>query len=76
VIVEGRSQVAPPADSSLGGRLAVEFGRKYGQAYTPEADAWSGDDSGGLRFIEPEKAIAWTAFPTDVTRFTFPGSAP
>lgn len=72
VMVEGRSDVADPPGPELGGRLAVEFSRKYGEmGYAPEADSWDGPDSGGLRVLTPHKAMAWFEFPVDVTRFRF-----
>jgi hypothetical protein len=70
-IVEGRSAAASAVDGDLGDRLAGEFARKYAPTYAPSPDSWSGADAGGLRVLTPEKVIAWTAFPTDVTRFTF-----
>jgi hypothetical protein len=70
-IVEGVSSTVPPVEGALGERLSAEFARKYAPTYTPSPDAWSGLDAGGLRLITPQKVIAWTSFPTDVTRFTF-----
>jgi Pyridoxamine 5'-phosphate oxidase len=73
VIVEGRSDVAPPPGPDLGGRLSSAMAAKYGPlGYSPEPDAWDGADSGGLRVLTPTKAMAWFEFPTDVTRFRFP----
>lgn len=37
--------------------------------YTPEADAWSGPDGGGLRVLTPARVRAWFSLPTDATRF-------
>lgn len=72
VMVEGRSDVADPPGPELGVRLAGEFARKYAAlGYSPEPDAWEGADSGGLRVLVPQKAMAWFEFPTDVTRFRF-----
>lgn len=70
-IVEGESVVPPPVFGELGARLSVEYARKYGPEYTPEPDAWSDRESGGLHVLKPAKVIAWTSFPTDLTRFTF-----
>ena len=76
VIVEGRSDVARPPGPELGGRLARAISAKYGaRGYAPEADAWEGPDSGGLRVFTPSKALAWFDFPIDVTRFRFPSSS-
>jgi hypothetical protein len=71
-IVEGRSLRSEPITGDLGRRLSEEYARKYrSQGYAPPPDAWSGEAAGGMRVLTPEKAIAWTEFPTDVTRFTF-----
>jgi hypothetical protein len=71
-IVEGRSKASPPIGRSQGALLSEEFTRKYGsRGYTPGADAWADDQAGGLRVITPEKVIAWTRFPEDITRFSF-----
>ena len=71
VIVEGRSVASVPIDGELGERLAAEYARKYGEDYSPRPDAWSDDIAGGMRKIQPEKVIAWTEFPKDLTRYTF-----
>lgn len=72
VIVEGHSEVADPPGLELGARLAAAFSAKYAElGYTPEAGSWEGPDSGGLRVLNPRKAMAWFEFPTDVTRFHF-----
>lgn len=72
VIVEGVSVAADPPGPELGGRLSAEFTAKYGDhGYSPKADAWQGPDAGGLRVFTPVKAMAWFAFPADVTRFRF-----
>lgn len=75
VIVEGRSVRPEPVDpGGLGARLSTAFGAKYGaKGYTPEPDAWSDDTAGGLRIVRPEKVLAWTSFPDDMTRFRFGG---
>lgn len=72
VIVEGRSEVAEPPGPELGARLSEAMSGKYGaQGYEPGPDSWEGPDSGGLRVLTPEKAMAWFEFPTDMTRFRF-----
>ncbi|MDP9145295.1 MAG: pyridoxamine 5'-phosphate oxidase, partial [Actinomycetota bacterium] len=71
-IVEGMSQRSEPIVGDLGERLAAEYARKYkAHGYAPEPDAWSNDVAGGMRVLTPEKAIAWSQFPTDMTRFAF-----
>lgn len=70
-IVEGRSIACNPIVGELGERLAGEFVRKYGPDYTPEPDAWSDEMAGGMRRIQPEKVMAWTEFPKDLTRYRF-----
>lgn len=71
VIVEGRSLRPEAIVGELGDRLAAEYSRKYAPAYTPPANAWSDEIAGGMRYIAPRKAMAWTEFPQDLTRFTF-----
>lgn len=69
VIIEGSSMAARAAPKALGERLATAFGKYADDGYAPTPDAWSGDDGGGLRVVTPERALAWFAFPKDVTRF-------
>jgi len=71
VVVEGESHPARADATDLGRRLAEAFGKYHAAGYSPGGDAWSGDDGGGLRVLVPQRALAWSAFPTDCTRFTF-----
>ncbi len=72
VILDGRSRPADPPGAELGARLSAEFCRKYADhGYSPAADAWEGEQSGGLVVFTPDKGLAWFEFPTDVTRFRF-----
>lgn len=71
VIVEGSSRATRADPEDLGARLAEAFAKYHDDDYRPGADAWSGADGGGLRVIVPERALAWTSFPTDCTRFRF-----
>lgn len=71
VIVDGDSYATHADPDGLGNRLAEAFEKYADSGYSPGADSWSGPDGGGLRMIVPRKALAWTAFPTDCTRFTF-----
>lgn len=72
VIVEGASGPTESPGLELGGRLSAEFIRKYGESgYEPSPDSWEGEMAGGLCRFEPTAALAWFAFPTDVTRFRF-----
>jgi hypothetical protein len=71
-IVEGTSVRSDPISGDLGVRLAAEYSRKYKDlSYEPAADAWSDEIAGGMRIVVPLKAIAWSQFPTDLTRFVF-----
>lgn len=70
VIVEGVSAPTRADPDDLGARLAIAF-EKYASDYAPAADSWAGDAGGGLRVLTPKRALAWFAFPTDCTRFTF-----
>lgn len=71
VIVEGTSTATRAEPDTLGAELALAFGKYADAGYRPEADAWSGDDGGGLRVITPQRALAWFDFPKDCTRFRF-----
>jgi hypothetical protein len=71
-IVEGTSERPAPIVGELGARIAAEYRRKYEElGYAPSPDAWSDGIAGGMRVLTPVKAIAWTRFPTDLTRFSF-----
>lgn len=70
-IVEGRSMASDPVVGELGERLAAEYARKYAPEYTPEPGSWSDEIAGGMRNVIPEKVLAWSEFPKDLTRFTF-----
>jgi hypothetical protein len=71
VIVEGRSDATRAEPDGLGRRLATAFEKYHDAGYAPEADAWSGDDGGGLRVLRPRIALAWVDYPVDATRFVF-----
>ncbi len=71
VIVEGLSRASSSVTGDLGSRLAAEYGRKYGPEYAPGPDAWSDEIAGGMRVLAPKRALAWSAFPSDLTRFSF-----
>lgn len=71
VIVEGRSDPARADADDLGARLSAAFSKYHDSGYSPAADAWAGEDGGGLRVLVPERALAWFSFPTDATRFRF-----
>ena len=71
-IVEGTARASEPVLGELGERLSAEYIRKYGRlGYSPRPDAWSGEDAGGLAVLTPERAIAWSRFPADMTRYVF-----
>jgi hypothetical protein len=71
VILEGTSEPTRAPAQTLGARIAAAFEKYHDLGYSPAADAWDGDDGGGLRVFTPRRALAWFAFPTDATRFTF-----
>ncbi len=71
VIVDGASAPVRAPAEPLGARLAEAYGKYHDLGYRPEADAWAGEDGGGLRVLTPRRALAWFSFPTDATRFTF-----
>jgi hypothetical protein len=71
-IVEGTSRPSEPIRGELGERLSAEYGRKYRRlGYAPEPDAWSDDGAGGMCVLTPEKGLAWSKFPEDMTRYVF-----
>ncbi|MBW3605055.1 MAG: pyridoxamine 5'-phosphate oxidase family protein [Actinobacteria bacterium] len=73
VVLDGRSVPSAPVAGEFGQRLSDAFAWKYrDRGYAPSPDAWAGDDAGGLAVFTPRTGLAWTDFPTDVTRFHFP----
>jgi hypothetical protein len=64
VILEGSMRREVPSPE-LASRLIAASKAKYG--YAPPAEAYTT----GLWALRPERARAWSAFPTDVTRFRF-----
>lgn len=70
-IVEGTSLRSEPISRTLGKALAEQFGRKYRPDYEPDPEQWSDEMAGGMRILTPERVLAWSDFPKDVTRFTF-----
>jgi hypothetical protein len=62
VMVEGACE-RHATDAHLAGRLAGASRSKYGYGPDPKpAEVWR---------LRPERALAWTAFPRDATRFVF-----
>jgi Pyridoxamine 5'-phosphate oxidase len=71
-IIEGTARPSEPIVGELGQRLAAEYARKYETlGYAPAADAWSGDDAGGMCVLTAAKGLAWSQFPQDLTRYLF-----
>ncbi len=71
-IIEGMSRPSAPIGGELGERLSAEYSRKYRRlGYEPAPDAWSGEEAGGMCVLTPEKGIAWSRFPDDMTRYVF-----
>lgn len=72
VILEGTSGPTDAPGPEVGARISEAFRHKYAEAgYKPDPDAWEGPDAGGLCRFVPAKAMAWSQFPTDVTRYRF-----
>ena len=71
VIVEGQSLPARAPADALGARISEAFAKYHDLGYRPAADAWAGENGGGLRVLTPQRALAWFTFPTDATRFHF-----
>ena len=71
-IVEGRVSQPDPIVGPFGEVLSAEFSRKYqALGYAPEPDSWAGEYSGGLLTLSPIRALVWTSFPGDLTRFEY-----
>ncbi|NLG99495.1 MAG: pyridoxamine 5'-phosphate oxidase [Chloroflexi bacterium] len=72
VILEGQTVILQGApERSLAERVASEYTQKYAsQGYSPTPDQW---DQGGLFIFTPTKAIGWSKFPEDVTRWKLGG---
>lgn len=66
VIVEGTCDEVFPEDD-LAAELAEQSKTKYGYGPDPSSYAQS-----GIWRLSPERAVAWTQFPRDATRFLFP----
>ena len=71
VMVEGTSTATRADPDDLGRQLAAAFAKYHALGYRPEPDAWAGADGGGLRVLNPVRALAWFSFPIDATRFRF-----
>jgi hypothetical protein len=71
VIVEGLTVAVGKPAKELAEKVARAFRAKYSPyGYSPQANQW---DSGGLYALTPHKALAWTNFIEDPTRFDLSG---
>jgi len=69
IIIEGTSKELQKPSPELAVKIAQVYRAKYTAAgYAPEPSQW---DEGGLFEITLHKAIAWTNFTEDPTRFIF-----
>ncbi len=68
VIVEGECR-AVSASPDLAQRLAAASQKYAALGYSMDADSYSGE---GLWALHPRRVLAWTNYPRDATRFTFP----
>ena len=69
VILEGTARPAKKPSPELGQKLAQAYQAKYAtHDYVPEPNQW---DEGGLYVFTIQKAIAWTNFMADPTKFVF-----
>jgi transposase-like protein len=64
VIVEGAAEWITPSPDD-GKRLTEASKKKYGYALSPD------DYAKGTWSLRPKRALAWTEFPKDCTRFLF-----
>lgn len=72
LILEGETIIFQGApERALAEQVAATYRAKYAQfGYNPSAEQW---DQGGLYAFIPRKVIAWTKFPTDMTRWLLAG---
>ncbi|MBN1453736.1 MAG: pyridoxamine 5'-phosphate oxidase family protein [Anaerolineales bacterium] len=71
VILEGTARPAEKPSLELGRKLAQAYQAKYtAHGYAPEPNQW---DEGGLYVFTIRKAITWTNFMADPTKFVFEG---
>ena len=69
VIVEGEAVELQQPTCELGAKIARAYTKKYAElGYSPEPNQW---DNGGLFKITLRKALAWTNFTEDPTKFVF-----
>jgi hypothetical protein len=70
VILEGEAIIYQTAPAhALAEKVAEGYRAKYAQlGYSPATEQW---DQGGLFEFTPKKVLAWTKFPTDMTRWLF-----
>ncbi len=68
VILEGQARILNSApERSLAERVAAAYTEKYAaDGYSPKPDQW---DQGGLFIFTPAKALGWSQFPQNVTRW-------
>ncbi|MER3439646.1 MAG: pyridoxamine 5'-phosphate oxidase [Chloroflexota bacterium] len=67
VILEGTAQFVQPLPPAISAAIDDAMAAKYG--YRPSSDG-SGPTQ-GMFVLSPRVAFAWTAFPSDATRWTF-----
>jgi PPOX class probable F420-dependent enzyme len=66
VIVEGVAELVTSLDAALYERVAASFAARY-DGYRPDPPS----AEGGWYVVRPQRALAWSTFPTDVTRWVF-----
>jgi hypothetical protein len=68
VSMEGVAREIVAPEAALADRILAGYA-KYKPGYAADVSNWS---AGGLWEMRPVKAFAWSVFPKDMTRFTFP----
>lgn len=70
VILEGEAVILDTApERALAEQVAAAYSAKYAKdGYSPTPDQW---DNGGLFIFTPKKALGWSKFPENVTRWEF-----
>ena len=71
VIVEGTSVAVRALGDGFGQRLAAAFGKYHDLDYKPEPGSGSPHRRWRSANDHPRRAMAWSKFPDDCTRFRF-----
>jgi PPOX class probable F420-dependent enzyme len=70
VILEGDAEILTGApERAVAEQVSQQYNAKYADSgYSPTPESW---DGGGLVIFTPRKAMGWSKFPNDLTRWRF-----